>query len=213
MRITKYQHACFTVEVDGQYLVIDPGNLTEDFVIPSDVVGIIVTHVHDDHLDQKKIDSLLDSNPEAVIIGPQSVINRLENTVAAKRAVQSNDKLTLGPFELGFYGGLHATIYREWPDLDNLGVSINDRLYYPGDSFALSPQKIEVLALPVAAPWMKISEAMDFFKQMEPKLAFPTHDAILSKAGQGIVDHMLSSLAQQIGADYRRLSGETIDID
>jgi L-ascorbate metabolism protein UlaG (beta-lactamase superfamily) len=46
MQLTKYEHACFTVEKDGQLLVVDPGNFTTDFIAPEHVVGIVITHSH-----------------------------------------------------------------------------------------------------------------------------------------------------------------------
>ena len=37
---------------------------------------------------------------------------------------------------------------------------------------------MDVLALPVAGPWMKISEAVDYALAVKPRLAFPVHDGV-----------------------------------
>lgn len=86
---------------------------------------------------------------------------------------------------------------------------INKHLYYPGDSFAIpEQQQIDTLALPVSAPWMKMSEAMDFCKTINAKLVFPTHDAILSDAGKSLVDRLVSGVSNQ----YHRIS-DPIEVD
>ena len=38
---------------------------------------------------------------------------------------------------------------------------------------------LKILALPVAGPWMKISEAIDYAKLLKSKVCFPVHDASL----------------------------------
>ena len=57
----------------------------------------------------------------------------------------------------------------------------------------------------MAAPWLKLSEAMGFFTALKPHLAFPVHDAILSDVGKSLVDTMLVSVANDIGSQYLRL--------
>ena len=50
MKLTKYEHACFTVEdTSGNVLVVDPGSFSKNFVVPNNVVGIVITHEHADH--------------------------------------------------------------------------------------------------------------------------------------------------------------------
>jgi len=97
-------------------------------------------------------------------------------------------------------------IIPERPIIPNLGVFINGRIYYPGDSFAMpGTRDIEILALPVGAPWLKISEVVNFLRQAKPKITFPTHDAVLSEFGKALPDRMLPEIAQQVGSKYQRL--------
>jgi len=42
---------------------------------------------------------------------------------------------------------------------------------------------VEILALPVAGPWMKISEAIDYALEIKPKVVFPVHDGALKILG------------------------------
>lgn len=67
--------------------------------------------------------------------------------------------------------------------IENLGYFIDETLYHPGDSLSLPNEKVEVLALPVAAPWQKISETLEFAKTVNPKKCFPIHDGMLKIDG------------------------------
>ncbi len=206
MRLTKYQHACFTVELDGQTLLVDPGNLTTDLDEIVGLTAVVITHQHADHYDKQLLDSLLED--EVPIYAEQTVLTELG--LPTSDPVDPGDVIEIGPFRLEFFGGEHATIHRNIPGLANLGVIINDTVCYPGDSFASPDATIDTLLLPVAAPWMKIAEAIDYVNQVEPRLAVPTHDAILSTAGQEIADRVVASNLVP-GIDYQRLDG-SIDL-
>jgi len=200
MRLTKYEHACFTVEKDGKLLVVDPGGWTTDLGSPENVVAIVVTHEHPDHFDVSALGALIAHNPDAVIYAHENITRQFGDTLP-HQAVAAGDAVTAGPFGLRFFGGEHAVIHPDMPIVANLGVMVNDSLYYPGDSFALPDRPVQTLALPAAAPWMKISEAMDFCKQIDADFVFPTHDAILSDIGKSLSDRLLDGVANK----YQRL--------
>ena len=206
MELVKYNHACFTVEKDGQLLVVDPGNFSDDFIAPANVVAVIITHEHADHFDHEQIAAIVDKNPEAVIVAHPSITSQIE--VFTTHSALPGTKLRVGPFDLLFYGGQHAVIHDDIPVIPNLGVLVNDLLYYPGDSFVLPDgASIDTLALPVAGPWMKLSEAMDFLVAAGPRLAFPTHDALLSGAGKSVADRLLGGVAAKHNIEYQRITG------
>ena len=203
MKITKYEHSCFTAEKDGQILVVDPGGFTTDFITPENVIGIVITHEHGDHFDHEQIEAIIDKNPDAVIIAHESITSKIE--VFETRSVSAGETITIGPFNLEFFGGHHALIHESMPGIANLGVMINELLYYPGDSFTLPQKSVDALAIPASAPWMKMSEAMDFLAAVKPRFAFPTHDAILSDVGKGLSDRLLGNIASENGIEYKRL--------
>lgn len=205
MQLTKYEHACFTVEKNEQILVVDPGNFSTDFIAPAGVVAIVFTHEHPDHFDQELLAAIVDKNPDAVIIAHSSITSQIE--VFETKRVEAGARITVGPFDLAFFGGEHAQIHASIPTIANLGVMVNDLLYYPGDSFMLPGNlSVDTLAIPAAAPWMKLGEAMDFLAAVQPRLVFPTHDAILSDEGKALSDRMLRSIAEPRGIIYRRLT-------
>lgn len=208
MKLVNYEHACFTLEDEGNILVVDPGEFSTDFIAPENVVAVVITHEHPDHLDTERLAEIIDKNPEAIIFGPDSVTSKLESLPS--HTVTTGDIITAGPFTLAFLGGHHATIHESIAPIPNLGVLINDLVYYPGDSFTLTHSPVDTLALPVAAPWMKISDAMDYLKVMKPRLAFPTHDKILSEEGKMITDRLLTVTAEANNIRYERL--ETAEI-
>ena len=205
MKLTKYQHACFTVEKDGKLLVVDPGIFTHDLGAPENVVAIIITHEHPDHFDPDALGALVAHNPEAHVYAHESITRQLGDALPSK-AITAQDELSIGPFELKFVGGEHAQITSDMPPLANLGVLVDGTLYYPGDSSFLPEDQFETLALPAAAPWCKISEVMEFAARAKARTVFPTHDAILSEEGKELIDRMLPTIIEQAGGKYLRVT-------
>ena len=211
MNITKYGHACFTVEKDGEFLVVDPGNLSPDFVSPEHVVAVLITHEHADHLDHDHLSAIIDKNPDAVIIGPEHVVSQIE--VFETRAVTGGDSVSVGNFDLKFFGHTHAVIHSSIPVVENVAVLINELIYYPGDSLTVPDTSVTVLALPVSAPWLKIGEAIDFLEAVHPSQAFPVHDALYTPAGLAIVNRLMTARSEALGIDYHPLQpGESLTV-
>ncbi|MDB5162076.1 MAG: putative Zn-dependent hydrolase [Candidatus Saccharibacteria bacterium] len=212
MHLTKYEHACFVVEKDGKVLIVDPGGLTTDFIMPEDeVVAVVVTHEHPDHLDIDQLTAIADVFPKAVFIGPRDVTAKLKNFET--RTVKGGDNFIIDGIELEFFGDDHAAIHPSWPLAQNVGVMVDERIYYPGDSFVVPEKSVDTLALPLGAPWLKVSEAVDFMLAVAPRFAFPTHDAVLSHEGQSFHGHIISTFAKDADIDFRRIDGETIEIN
>jgi len=210
MKLTKYEHACFVVEKDNKTIVVDPGAFTTDFTIPANVVAVIVTHEHSDHFDLTQLEAIIDKNPQAVIIGPGDVTDKLSDFKTI--TVHGRDEIIVEGINLDFYGNEHAVIHSSLPQIENVGVLIDETVYYPGDSFTIPTKPVEVLALPVAAPWLKISETIEFMKTVSARITFPTHDAILSTKGTSLVDSLLGMFAESADTKYQRIDDETIDI-
>lgn len=207
MKLTKYEHACFSVEHDGMTLIVDPGNFTTDFIAPEGVVAVVITHEHSDHFDHEQLTAIIDKNPDAIIISHPTITAQIE--AFESRAVLPGDHVSIGPFELSFYGGEHAIIHADIPAVANIGVLINDLLYYPGDSLVRPDVPVDTLALPIGAPWLKLSEAIDFVRDVSPRFVFPTHDAVLSDIGKSLPDRLVPALTPN--TLYERIE-RTIDI-
>jgi hypothetical protein len=211
MKITKYDHACLVVEENNKKLVIDPGVFSPSFQASPDTVAVVITHVHSDHLDPQKLQQIKAASPDVRIFSVQDVADELKDMNI--EVVQAGEGVSVEPFHLEFCGGEHAIIHPSRPPVQNVGVVVNETLYYPGDSFAPPCRDIRVLAIPAAAPWLKISEPMDYIAQTKAEINFPTHDAILSEAGQQLSDSLIASVAEQAGLSYKRIAvGETLEV-
>ncbi|HEU0266803.1 MAG TPA: MBL fold metallo-hydrolase, partial [Candidatus Saccharimonadaceae bacterium] len=197
-----YEHACFTLEKDGTVIVVDPGEYTTDFITPENVSAVIITHQHPDHFDHELLADIFAKNDTVLVAGPADVIDKVE--IETKQAVEPGEKLTVGPFDLEFFGGTHAMIHESMPRIQNIGVIINDLVYYPGDSLDVPNRPIDTLLVPAAAPWMRIGEAIDFLAAIKPRLTIPTHDAIYSDAGRELADKLLGMTAEKIDSHYQR---------
>jgi len=128
--------------------------------------------------------------------------------------VKDGDTREVEPFTLRFFGEKHAVIHSSVPVVDNVGVLINDALYYPGDSFTV-PEGVEVdtLAAPAGAPWLKIGEAIDFVLAVKPRRAFGTHEMVLSVAGKSLANARLQWATEQGGGEFVPLEpGESLDL-
>jgi L-ascorbate metabolism protein UlaG (beta-lactamase superfamily) len=210
VRITKYEHATLQVGVGDDTLVIDPGSFLShpDF---TDVVAVVITHEHADHWTTEQVRRILDKNPGARVIGPQGVADAA--TELPVEVVAAGDVVEAGPFTLQFFGGRHAVIHESIPVIDNVGVLVNDELYYAGDSYTLPEVEVGTLAAPVGAPWLKIGEAMDYVLAVKPKRAFYVHDMTLSVAGKQMGAARLAWATEQGGGSFTELQpGETLDV-
>jgi len=211
MRITKYEHACFVVEIGGKKLVVDPGSFTVPLPDNNNVVGIVVTHEHGDHWSLEQLQRILAASPDAKLYGPAGVAAAASDFDFA--VVSSGDVIELDPFRLEFFGEKHAQIHSSIPLVDNVGVLINDSVFYPGDSFTLPPADVELLAVPASAPWLKIGEVMDYVIAAKPKRSFPTHEMINSVVGNGMANARIEALTQQGGGEFFPLApGESVEI-
>ncbi len=203
MNIKKFRHSCLELTIDNQSIVIDPGGWSTDFIAHAGIVAVVITHEHGDHFDQAQLDNVIAQNPDVVVYAPAGIVEQLNDSHYG-HAVAVDDSISCGPFSLDFVGGTHAPIHPDYPVPANVGVIVNNgELYYPGDSFFVPEgYKIQTLAVPASAPWMKMSEAMDFIRAIKPESCFPTHNALLSAEGQSLADAWLEKAADSVGAKY-----------
>jgi hypothetical protein len=198
MKITKYEHACLAIEVNGRSLVIDPGAYSTSFTPSDNIDAVVITHEHGDHFDPEKISAIRSLNPNVVIFTTNKVSAQINNA----KVHDSSEPITVGNFTLQFFGHDHAPIVDNIVPCDNFGVVVNDTLAYPGDSFELPPVKPRVLALPASAPWLKVNEAMKYLIAVKPAQVFPTHNALLSEIGRDITYNWLRQAAAENNAEF-----------
>lgn len=210
MKVTKYEHATLLLSIGDDSLVIDPGVFLSAVEF-GNVAAIVVTHEHADHWTPDALGRILDKNPDIPIYGPagvQAAASGFDVTV-----VKAGDEIEAGPFTLRFFGERHNVIHESIPVIDNVGVLVNDELYYPGDSYTVPDAEVGTLAAPVGAPWLKIGEAMDFVLEVKPKRAFYAHDMTLSAAGKKMGAERLQWATEKNGGEFHVLEvGESLDV-
>ena len=203
MHITKHGHACLELEDGQQRIVIDPGAYTAPMNGLQNVLAVVITHAHDDHCYEEQLDRILADNPAALIFGTDEVCQRL----AAYKAtpVHHGDYHVVGPFTLEFFGDLHQEIHRSIPLLQNCGVMVNDKLYYPGDSYTKPDRPVALLACPASAPWLKIGDVMDYVAEVKPARSFATHNILLSEQGHALNNGRIKLVTEQYGGTFEYL--------
>jgi len=210
MKITKHGHACLEVTLGGQRLIIDPGSYTELMgALRTD--ALVITHLHDDHCSPEQVAALVAANPDLKIYAPAEVASRLAEF--AVTTVYHGDHHEVAGFALDFFGDQHQLIHQSIPLIQNTGVLVNRRLYYPGDSYTPSEYPFEILACPASAPWLKIGDVIDFLNLVKPEKCFSTHNALLSELGHGLQNSRIQQVTESHGGEFRYLEiGESWEL-
>lgn len=206
MRLTKYTHSCIRVEDEGGVLVVDPGVYSERVALDG-VDAVLITHEHPDHVDVAALTEQHDRGP-FVLYGPPSLAAALAGLAAAFVPVEAGAEFTAAGVPVRVYGGEHAVIHPDLPQVENLAYLIDDVVYHPGDSFVV-PQDVPVdtLFLPIHAPWAKFSESLDFLRSVAPRRAYALHDGLLNDRGLDVLNNNFARLSD---VDYARLVPGTL---
>lgn len=200
MKITKFGHSCLLVEEGEVRILLDPGSYSEGCKELTSIDAIFITHEHGDHCDPESLKSLLSNNAGLVVYTNGGVGKKLEEAGIAYTLCEDGAVQDVKGVSVEAFGKQHAEIYSTMPRVANTGYLIGGRLFHPGDSFETIPSKpVEILALPVVAPWMKSAMAIDFAKTINPKVCFSIHDGFLKFGGpfNALPEKILTSLGIQ----------------
>ena len=144
---------------------------------------VFITHKHQDHFHVESLKKVLANNPQAKVVTNQAVGKLLDAEKISYELLEHGEAGEFSGVHVEGHGEKHATIYQEFGQVQNTGYFFADRLFYPGDAFYNPNKPVEILALPVCGPWLKISDAIDYAKALKPKIAFPVHDGMLKILG------------------------------
>ncbi|MGW0043719.1 MBL fold metallo-hydrolase [Rhodococcus sp. NPDC003348] len=210
MQLTHFGHSCLLVEHLGSKILFDPGNFSHGFEGITGLDAIAITHQHPDHADPARLPALVEANPDAALYADPQTAAQLGD---GWTAVRPGDAFDVGRAHLRGTGGRHAVIHPDLAVIDNTAFLLGDdehpaRLLHPGDSLYIPHEKVDVLALPAAAPWLKISEAIDYLRAVAPRVAVPIHQAILADQATGIFYGRYTDMAPD-GTEFRVLNEES----
>jgi L-ascorbate metabolism protein UlaG (beta-lactamase superfamily) len=205
MRITKFGHACVRVEHAGTTVVLDPGVFT-DVAALEGADAVLITHEHPDHYLADHLRAT-----DAAIFTIDAVAARIREDapeVAERVTVVAPDQ----SFDVGVpvraVGELHAVIHPEFPRFHNSGyvLTLGDtKVYHPGDALTVPGEDVDVLCVPVSAPWMRAAEAIEFAREVKAPRNLAIHDRVYSEAGLSIVDGHMNAFLPNAGQEYVRL--------
>ncbi|MEU0127802.1 MULTISPECIES: MBL fold metallo-hydrolase [unclassified Streptomyces] len=203
LTLTKKTHSCVRLERNGQSLVIDPGGFTErDAAIGAD--AILVTHEHPDHFDEARLRAALEADPAVHLWTLRSVAEQMSAAFPGRvHTVGHGDTFTAAGLDVQVHGELHAVIHPDIPRVTNIGFLVDGSVFHPGDALTVPDQPVDTLMLPVMAPWNKISEVIDYVREVGPRRALDIHDALLTDLARPIYDTQIGALG---GTDHGRLT-------
>jgi len=186
MKIQKLGHCCLLIEEQNLRILTDPGMFTvEQCKDVKDIDVVLITHEHTDHIHIDSLKQILKNNPAAKVITISSVAPMLDEAGVTYRLMEHGQSETIDSVLIEAFGKIHARFHSSLPDVANTGFFIANRFFYPGDAFTDPGKQVEILALPVAGPWMKIEEAVEYALALKPKVAFPVHEAVYVNPGLG----------------------------
>lgn len=180
MHLTKLGHACLHIEDDDACVLIDPGAFSSGFEELRGLSAILITHQHVDHLDMDRIGSLVEANPQALVVADQDTAAQLDERGIRTQVARAGDAFDAGGLSVRVFGEQHAIIHADIPVIPNVGYLVGDTVFHPGDSFTVPDVPVPVLGLPTGAPWLKAGEAVDFLRAVAPQVAIPIHDRTLA---------------------------------
>ncbi|MEO3974518.1 MBL fold metallo-hydrolase [Streptomyces sp. CAU 1734] len=208
MKLIKRKHSCVRLEKDGAVLVIDPGAFSEeDAAAGAD--AILVTHEHPDHFDEGRLRAALAAGAE--VWAPRSVAAELSAAFPGRvHTVGGGDTFTAAGLGVEVHGELHAVIHPDLPRVTNVGFLVDGSVFHPGDALTVPGRPVETLLLPVQAPWSKISEVIDYVREVRPGRVIDVHDALLTDLARPLYDAHLRNLG---GAPHAMPApGDSVDL-
>lgn len=213
MKITKLGHCCLIIKENNLTILTDPGMFT---TAQNDVTGIdviLITHEHQDHFHIDSLKKVLEHNPKAQVITNKSVGALLSKENIAFTLVADGQDIEIGGVKIEGIGTTHADIYKAVTPVENTGYFIGNKLFYPGDAFTDPERPVDILALPVTAPWLKISEVIEYALKLKPQHAFPVHDGFINPQLGAMAYRMPERFLTEAGISFHKmLAGDEIEL-
>ncbi|MEZ0164546.1 MBL fold metallo-hydrolase [Kineococcus sp. LSe6-4] len=210
MRITHYGHSCLLVETGAARVLLDPGTFSHGFEELEGLDAVVLTHAHPDHVDVERLPALLEANDGAVLRAEPETAASLRESGIEATALHAGDAFDVAGVRVAGAGGRHAVIHADVPRIGNVGVLLaaegEPTLFHPGDSYEAVPAGVDVLAVPLNAPWAALKETVDFVRAVGASAGLVIHDGLLAAPGHAVYGNQVRSLG---GLDVRESEGPT----
>jgi L-ascorbate metabolism protein UlaG (beta-lactamase superfamily) len=199
VRVQKFGHSCLLVSEGDARVLLDPGTLSHGFEGLRGLTAVLLTHQHPDHCDLDRLGPLLEANRDARVYADGATAAQLDDRGLDPVVAVAGEHFDAGGLAVDVIGREHAVIHPDIPVIPNVGYLVGGRVFHPGDQLTVPDRPVEVLAIPAVAPWLKISEAVEYLRAVAPRVAIPVHDAMTT------VPQLYYTLLQQLGPDDTRV--------
>ena len=199
MHITKLGHCCLVLDVNGVKIITDPGSFTDAQDKETGVHILLITHEHGDHFHTQSVAAIVKNNPDIEVVCNKAVaaLIQKDNIPCKVNVVGDGESVTLHDVTFEGFGTEHARIYGDMGNVENTGYMVAGKFYFPGDNFHAPGKAVEVLALPVAGPWMKSAEAIDFAKLIKAPRAFGVHDGMITPGFRPFIGMLMKNFVPE----------------
>ncbi len=206
MHIKKIGHCCLVIDIDGKKIVTDPGMFSHAQDALTGIDAILITHEHQDHLHIPSVQALIKGNPEAVVVTNGSAGKQLEAAGIPFTLAEGRGTVEVKGISFKAFDCRHEEIYGEWGMVQNTAYMVADSLLVPGDAFFTPEIPVETLALPVAGPWCRLPDAIRYALAVNPKKAFPVHEAMITKETRGLIHSLPGQILKDAGIAFTPLN-------
>jgi L-ascorbate metabolism protein UlaG (beta-lactamase superfamily) len=205
MRITKFGHACVRIEDGGSAVVIDPGMFTDAGALDG-ADAVLITHEHPDHYLPDHL-----KGSDAPVFTIEGVARRIHadapEVFERTTVVRPGESFEAAGLAVTAVNEMHAVIHAELPRIHNSGFLVTGgetTVFHPGDALDGPGRPVDVLCLPVSAPWAASRDLIDFARRVEAPTNIAIHDRIYSAAGAALFDQQVATLLPE-PLTYKRL--------
>ena len=199
--LTKFTHSCVRFDDGDRSLVIDPGVFSEVDAALDGAGGVLITHEHPDHVNVDAVRAAAKADPRLQVWAPPNLAAAFELGEQVT-AVTPGETFQAVGFDIEVFGGQHAVLHPSVPVIQNNCYLVDGAVYHPGDSFIVPTKPVQLLLLPLHAPWSKTAEVIDFAVSMRAPKAIQIHDAMLNEVGTGFVEGHVKRIAGEHGVEY-----------
>ncbi|PWJ25433.1 L-ascorbate metabolism protein UlaG (beta-lactamase superfamily) [Branchiibius hedensis] len=219
MELTHLGHAAVLIDTGSTRVLVDPGGFSDVSGL-ADLDAVFVTHQHPDHVTKEQLATLLAANPDVPVYADPQTASQFGEQAAITGWSGGDEPVVVGDLTLTPVGAQHAEIHPYIPRIDNTGLVISGggvTLFHPGDALDADPgTSIDILAVPVTAPWSAVKDTIAFVRRIQPRLLVPIHDGTASEAGRGMYLNHISSYGLDGGVhlqDFRGQGAVTPELD
>ena len=202
MKIKKIGHCCLFIQTEKINILTDPGVFSSAQNEIKNIDVVLITHEHKDHLHIESLKTVLQNNEEVKVITNVAVGKILDEENIPYEVLDDKVAKDVKGVLIQAFDCKHEEIFEEVGRVQNTGFFIDNKLFYPGDSFCVPDKAVDILALPVAGPWCKVADAIKFALKVKPNKAFPVHDGALQADKMGGNHAMPAKVLSERGIDF-----------